>query len=424
MRGAPGICVPETMRFNGNGIEFETWGGNTSQVTGWNCDAASGPYYNARTISTGAEVSLWIWQQYLATGDKAFLAANFPVMAEAARFLLSYEKSGTDGLLHTAPSNAHETQWDVSDPTTDLSARQALYPALIEAATLLHKEPALVDQLRAAIPRIPPLPRTNAGKPGSLLSPVADASGTDVIAASYNPADTIHNVENIGLEPVWPFELIGDTSPLFQLARRTYQFRPNKENIDWSYDPVQAARLGLGSEVGNALIRITQANQRYVNGFAQWSSDGNEFYVEQMAMVALALQEALVQDYDGMIRIAPAVPPGWNFDGSVSVRRNTKVWVQVRKGVPTTVGLEVKTSQPLKIRNPWPGKAVRITDAGTGRLVRISADTTLEFAAKAGATYRIERAEDAVQDSFAPIDGQAATSAKKLGSVRIGIDRP
>jgi hypothetical protein len=88
------------------------------------------------------------------------------------------------------------------------------------------------------------------------------------------------------------------------------------------------------------------------------------------------------------------------------------------------VGLEVKTSQPLKIRNPWPGKAVRITDAGTGRLVRISADTTLEFAAKACATYRIERAEDAVQDSFAPIDGQAATSAKKLGSVRIGIDRP
>ena len=112
MNGAPGICIPETMRFNGNGIEFERWGGNTDKVTGWNCDAASPPYYNARTLTTGAEVSLWIWRQYLATGDRSFLAENFPVMAESARFLLSYEKPGADGLLHTSPTNAHETQWD------------------------------------------------------------------------------------------------------------------------------------------------------------------------------------------------------------------------------------------------------------------------------------------------------------------------
>jgi alpha-L-fucosidase 2 len=62
MRGAAGICIPETMRFNGNGIEFERWGGNTNTVSGWNCDAGSARYYNARTMTTGAEVSLWIWE--------------------------------------------------------------------------------------------------------------------------------------------------------------------------------------------------------------------------------------------------------------------------------------------------------------------------------------------------------------------------
>jgi hypothetical protein len=144
-----------------------------------------------------------------------------------------------------------------------------------------------------------------------------------------------------------------------------------------------------------------------------------------MAIVALALQEALVQDFDGLIRIAPAAPSAWDFDGSVSVRRNTKVWVQVRKGIPTAVGIEVKTSQPLKVRNPWPGTAVRVTDAGTGKLIRqLSADAVLEFAAKAGVTYCLERAGDAVPGGFAPIDGQPATSAKKLGPVRIGLDRP
>jgi len=422
MGGAPGICVPETMRFNGEGIEFETWGGNTKQVSGWNCDAASGPYFNARTISTGAEVSLWIWQQYLATGDKAFLVANFPVMANSARFLLAYEKPGADGLLHTAPSNAHETQWDVIDPTTDLSARQTLYPATIEAATLLHKEPALVRQLRAAIVRIPPLPRTEDGIPASLLSPAADAEGKDVIGVSYQPAARVNNVENIGLEPVWPYGLIGDTSPLFPLARRTYLSRPNRAGIDWSYDPVQAARLGLGSEVRETLIRITEANQRYVNGFAKWGGDGGEFYVEQAAIVALALQEALVQDYDGVIRIAPALPPGWDFDGAVSVRGNTKVWVQVRKGTPTAVGLEVKTAQPIKIRNPWPGNAVKVTAARTGEpIVNDSKAPVLMFTAKAGAMYRIQRSAGDADSRFAPIDGKPAASFKKLGPVQIGI---
>ena len=75
------------MRFNGKGIEYEsTW--TPSPKIGMNCDAAFKPYYNARTLSTGAEVSLWVWKQYLATNDRAFLAENYPLMASSARFFL------------------------------------------------------------------------------------------------------------------------------------------------------------------------------------------------------------------------------------------------------------------------------------------------------------------------------------------------
>jgi hypothetical protein len=130
MQGRPGGCVPETMRFNGKGIEYESsW---TPISIGRDCGADFKPYYNSRTLSTGAEVSLWIWQQYLATGDRGFLAENYAVMASSARFLLAYQKAGADGLLHTSPSNAHETQWDVTDPTTDIAAARALYPAVIQ----------------------------------------------------------------------------------------------------------------------------------------------------------------------------------------------------------------------------------------------------------------------------------------------------
>jgi hypothetical protein len=60
-----------------------------------------------------------------------------PLMASSSRFLLSWQMQGTDGLLHTSPSNAHETQWDVTDPTTDIAAARALFPAMIEEIRVL-----------------------------------------------------------------------------------------------------------------------------------------------------------------------------------------------------------------------------------------------------------------------------------------------
>ena len=96
--------------------------------------------------------------------------------------------------------------------------------------------------------------------------------GSDVIAESYQPGAEDHNIENLGLEPVWPYDIIGDTSPLFPLAQRTYAHRPNTSAVDWSFDPIQAARLGLGSEVGATLITTTQKFQGFVNGMAKWEA--------------------------------------------------------------------------------------------------------------------------------------------------------
>ena len=95
----------------------------------------------------------------------------------------------------------------------------ALYPATIQAANLLGKDPDLVRQLQAALPKVPPLPRTAAAGPHTLLTASADAAEDDVIAASWLPGAEQHNIENIGLEPVWPYDLIGDTSPLFALVQ-------------------------------------------------------------------------------------------------------------------------------------------------------------------------------------------------------------
>lgn len=421
MKGLPGICVPETMRFNGAGIEYE--GAWTPISIGRDCDAGFHPYYNARTLTTGAEVGLWVWQQFLATQDRAFLEKNYPLMAEAARFLLAYQKPGSDGLLHTSPSNSHETQWDVTDPTTDITAIRAFFPAVIKAANLLGRDADLASQLQSALAKTPQLPRTGFDKPHSVLAAEADAAANDVIAESYEPNAPDHNVENIGLEPVWPYGLIGDTSPDFALARRTYEHRPSPTTADWSFDPIQAARLHLGSEVASTLLKLTERYQQFPNGMAKWEDADREFYVEQSGIVAAALPEALVQDYDGLIRVAPALPPGWDFAGTVAVRNGTRVHVQTHNGVPTTVVIESGLAQHVRLRNPWPGQPVKVVSGKSGKAVasRTSGEE-LTFEARADESYLIQRADTpAAHERFAPIDGVPASSAKRLGPVQIGI---
>ncbi len=395
MGGRPGICIPETMRFNGRGFEYEgEWDATKPPVVGLNCDAGSPPYYNARTISTGSEVSLWIWQQYLATGDMKFLQENYPVMAASAKFLLAYETRGADGKMHTHPSNAHEQQWDTIDPTTDLSARTTLFPAVVQAANLLHTDGDLVKQLEAEAKEIPPLPQ-------------GEKNGVTVIVESHDPAAVAHNEENLGLEPVWPYGLIGDDSPMLALAKSTYAARPYPVHQDWSFDPVQAARLGLRDEVRSTLIALTERYQKYINGFAAWGGPAGEFYIEQEGVVALALAESLVQDYDGLIRIAPAVPSQWDFDGSVWVRDRTRVDVQVRGGIPTMVVIEAGANATLRIRNPWPGQQV----AGQTSAI-------LSLPVRKGESYLLVPA--GTTTTFAPITGIAASQPKTLGPVQIG----
>ncbi len=423
MAGRPGACVPETMRFNGPGIEYEAganWG--KTPVIGLNCAADFKPYYNARTISTGAEVSFWIWQTYLQTDDRAFLQDNYPVMRAAAEFLLAYQKTGKDGLLHTSPSNAHETQWDVTDPVTDLAGIRTLYTNAAAAAHLLGVDASLAQQMTAALAKLPPLPRTQAGKPERVLTASADAAGKDVLAPSYEPAAPQHNVENLGLEPVWPYGLLGKDSAL---AQRTFEYRPYPLNQDWSFDPIRAARLGLGTKVASTLKALTEHYQDFPSGLASWGGATKEFYIEQIGVVSDALSEALAQDYDGVIRIAPAVPPGWTMAGSVALRHRSTIDVQVEHGVVTTAVIASGAKQTLHVLDPW-GSAgndtAAVTECETRKPVSVTRNGAIfSFTAAAGDAYCLaNHGTEPVQ--FAPVTASAPTAPLHLGNRSIGLD--
>jgi hypothetical protein len=408
MSGKPGACVPETMRFNGNGYYN---GGTAAQNA--SCAVASSPSYNALTITTGAEIGLWIWQQYQTSGSLDFLRRYYPLLQQSAIFLLAYQSVGSDGYLH-AVANAHETQWAVQDPTTDLAADRALFAATISAATLLNTDSSLVAQLRTAQNQIRPYPRT--GTPGN-----------DVIANSYQPSAEIHNGENIGLEPVWPYGVITDNSgDLTALAKRTYANRPNQNSPDWSFDAVQAARLGLPDQVATNLTTITKRYQAFVSGFGSLSGStpGNQPYLEQSSTVATALNEALATDYDGTLRFAPAWPAGWDVAGTVVIHGASKVDVQIQGGTITTAAIHAGTTRTISVRNPWPGRQAQVVNGTTGAVV-VAATTAaiLSVPVTAGASYLVEQPSSPTTSlPYAPVTGTPATAAKHLGNVQIGTD--
>ena len=417
MGGLPGACVPEVMRFNGNG-------GNPGAGANAACSEPGSPNWNALDVTSGAEISLYVWQQYQDTGDLGFLRTYYPLMRESATFLLAYQQVGSDGKLH-AVANAHETQWAVQDPTTDLAADAALFPVVVRAAQLLGTDTALQAQLTTAEGRIPPWARTDYGRT-QVLAPSADASNNDIIAYSYQPTAQIRNSENIDLEPVWPYDLVtDDPGSLHDLAVRSYDHRAVTGGNDWSMDAIDAARLGLSSEVAARLVSITEGHQVYVNGLSDLGATvGTEGYIEQVSGVATALDEALVQDYDGTLRIAPAWPASWDVSGTVAVQGDTKVDVQVQNGTPVTVAIEAGSSRTMTVRSPWPGRSVQVVN-GSSNAVVVSATTagTLSVPVGSGQSYLVEQVDSPTTSlPYAQVSGTPATAAKHLGNVQIGLD--
>ena len=110
-----------------------------------------------------------------------------------------------------------------------------------------------------------------------------------MIGDSYQPSATLHNSENIGLEPVWPYGVIGDSTigerrQPDRAGRPDLQLPAEREHHDWSYDAVDAARLDMGSQVSSDLVANTEKYQAYISGLGDCPAvPRDEPYIEQSA---------------------------------------------------------------------------------------------------------------------------------------------
>lgn len=356
--GFEGLYVPETMNWDG---------------------MASGLSQHTRTLySTAAEIAQNLYNMYEYTGDMAYLRDTaYPFMREAARFyvnMLSYNSE--TGQYYMAESNAHETYPDVQNALTDLAAVRTLFPNTIEAGALLQNDAdaALFAQLQEILDHLAPYPMSEDG-------------------TVYLPCDTpvpeAINMENVVNELAWPYSVTGIGYPDQQIAIESWRARPFPYANVWAPDAIQAARLGMGDEAYAGMIRMLDQYQNYPNG--RTTNDNGEF--EYMGVHLSAMNESLLQSYDGVIRVFPAMPADDTLTSRFTLlaKGGFLVSSEYASGAAKYVGLKSRNGGSATFQNPWGTEEIRVRDMANDTVILTTAAAQFRFDTAAGGVYIIER---------------------------------
>lgn len=390
--GFEGIYVPETMNWNG---------------------MASGLSQHTRNLySTAAEIAQNLYNVYQYTGDTEYLRSTaYPFMREAARFyvhMLSYDAES--GRYYMASSNAHETYPDVQNALTDLAAVRTLFPNTIAAGTQLGiaEDAALLAELQNILNHLAPYP--------------VSADGSCYLPCDEPIPDAI-NMENVVNELAWPYSVTGIGYPDWQTAVNSWRERPFPYANVWAPDAIQAARLGLGDEAYAGMIQMLKQYQNYPNG--RTTNDNGEF--EYMGVHLSAMNESLLQSYDGVIRVFPAMPADDTLQSRFTLlaKGGFLISAEYKNGSTSYVGVNSQNGGSATFQNPWGTEPVQVRRMADDTVLLSTAEPQFTFATEAGGVYVIERsARPFASLTHVTITGAANEGMKALAGTDSTLGTP
>lgn len=368
--------------------------------------------YTSHILTVGLEVALQMWWRYRYTGDEEFLRGRFyPFAKECVSFYLDYLKRGDDGKLHIEPVHAQESFWLVRDAHTDLVALRWVLPLLIQLSERYGIDGGLRNRWRETLEQLTPPPLKDDGT----FAP-----------ADISPNPQRRNCENVELYGIFPFGMFGKGRLDEERAMQTFLKRPIKGICcGWNPAPIQAARLRLAEEADVLLLQHIRENQLLPQGF--WYSPGNRKYAgllpeigyfDSSGMLAMTINEMLLQSDTGIIHVAPAVPKGWNAKFSLRAFDGFIVTSEVHGGEVLYVAIKSELGKVCKLANPWNKSTaeVRLVQGKQTKLLHHIKGDVFELQTRRGEEYIITPSGREISSfPFEPLSPQPNASPKYPG---------
>jgi alpha-L-fucosidase 2 len=324
----------------------------------------------------GAWLALHFWDRYDYTRDRGFLAARaYPVLKEAAEFLLDSMTEDERGRLLIGPSVSPENRYRLPDgtvaavtmgPSMDTQIAHALFGAVDEAAGILSIDEAFRKQVTSARAR---LPRMQIGRHGQLQEWLSDYDEPDPGHRHISHLFALHPGNQITPR---------GTPELARAARISLERRlaAGSGHTGWSRAWIVNfwARLEEPELAHQHLVALLAKSTlpNLLDTHPPFQIDGN-------FGGTAAIVEMLVQSHAGEIALLPALPLAWPA-GRVTglrVRGAIELDMEWRQARAIEVRLRPLVTGSHVIRPPRGQRIATMTTAGKPMSLQPGADGTV-----------------------------------------------